>query len=208
MQPFDPVAALIVIIGLCIVGLTDFRSSVILYGLHSTVLGLLAISIGHARGESLLIVVGTAVMLAKGIAVPAYLIDAARRIGCRRDVGMIIAPPLQFFLALAGLSLMALLRPLRAEFPITALPALGVLMLGMLLMMTRRLAVSQILGFLLLENGIFLYTIAQPHSMPLVVEIGVLMDVLAGTMLAGLLAFRINRTFEHIDIAELKELRG
>jgi Hydrogenase 4 membrane component (E) len=78
----------------------------------------------------------------------------------------------------------------------------------MVLMVSRRLAVSQILGFLVLENGLFFYTIAQPHSMPLVVELGVLMDVLAGTMLAGVLAFRISDSFDHIDVTELTQLRG
>jgi hydrogenase-4 component E len=207
-HPFGPEAGAIVLIALCMIGLTDFRSSVMLYAVQSILLGFTAVSLGRLHAEPVLVIVGSAVVVLKGLAVPYYLIYAAKKIGCRRDVGMTIAPPLQFFMALIALSLLVLLRPLREEIPLTALPALGILMLGMLLMMTRRLAVSQIVGFLVLENGIFLYTIAQPHSMPLIVEIGVMMDVLAGTMLAGLLAFRINKTFEHIDVTELKELRG
>ena len=75
-------------------------------------------------------------------------------------------------------------------------------------MVSRRLALSQILGFLVMENGMFLFTVAQPHAMPLVVELGVLLDALVATMLAGLLIFKIRDSFEHIDVAELKRLRG
>ena len=205
---FDPVAALLVVLAMSMVGVTQFRSNVMLYGLQSVVLGLLAISIGRQQGEPLLVLSGVAVVLTKGILVPWYLAHAARKIGCRRDVGLIIAPPLLLFLAVGSLSLLLLANPFRDTLPASAPPSLGILMIGMLLMIARRLAVSQIIGFLVLENGIFLFTIAQPHSMPLLVEIGVLMDVLAGTMMAGLLAFRINRTFEHINVGELKELRG
>ncbi|MGO8671358.1 MAG: hypothetical protein ACLQVD_08365 [Capsulimonadaceae bacterium] len=208
LHPFGPGAAVAVVIGLCMIGLTELRTSITLYGMQSVALGLLAVVIGIGHREPVLVFVGSIVVLLKGIAVPLYFIFAARRIGCRRDVGMLVAPPLQFFLALGVLSLIALLRPLHQDLSSTALPAIGIVLLGMLLMLTRRLAVSQILGFLVLENGIFLYTIAQPHSMPLLVEIGVLMDVLAGTMLAGMLAFRINETFDHIDVTRLKELRG
>ena len=77
----------------------------------------------------------------------------------------------------------------------------------MILMISRRMAISQIVGFLVLENGIFYYTIAQPRAMPLLVELGVLLDVLAATMLAGLLAYRINDRFEHIDVTALDSLR-
>jgi len=207
-QPFDPGEALALILALCMIGLTDFQSGAALYGVQSAVLGMLAIYIGHIHHAPLLVLVGCAVVLLKGFAVPTYLRFAAHRLGCRRDGDMIVAPPLQLALALAGMSLLFLLRPLRDELSLSALPAVGIIMLGMMLMITRRLAVNQIVGFLVMENGIFLYTIAQPHTMPIMVEIGVLMDVLAVTMLAGLLVFRISSTFEHVDVAELTELRG
>jgi hydrogenase-4 component E len=58
-----------------------------------------------------------------------------------------------------------------------------------------------------LENGIFLYALTQTHGMPLMVEMGVLLDVLVGVMLAGLVIFRLNRSFEHIDVTQLRGLR-
>lgn len=205
---FEPVAGCTVLLGLWMVGLTQLPSKLTLYGLQTVALGMLAVWIGYRHGEPELVVAGSAVALLKGIAVPVYLGRAVRRIGCQRDEGLLLAPPLLLFLTLGALGALVLLRPFDAEISLSALPAVGLLLIGMVLMVSRRLAVSQILGFLVLENGIFFYTIAQPHSMPLVIELGVLLDILVGTMLAGLLAFRIRDSFEHIDVTELKQLRG
>jgi hydrogenase-4 component E len=205
---FEPVAGVAVLLGLWMVGLTQLSSKLMLYGLQTVALGMLAAWIGHQHGEPALVVAGIAVAMLKGIAIPVYLGNAVRRIGCRWDEGLLLAPPLLLFVTLGALGALVLLRPFHRDLSLSDLAAVGLLLIGMVLMVSRRLAVSQILGFLVLENGIFFYTIAQPHSMPLVVELGVLLDVLAGTMLAGLLAFRIRDSFEHIDVTELKQLRG
>ena len=63
------------------------------------------------------------------------------------------------------------------------------LLVGMLLMLTRRLAISQVIGFLVLENGIFLYALTQTRGMSLMVEMGVVLDVLVGVMIAGLVIY-------------------
>jgi hydrogenase-4 component E len=78
---------------------------------------------------------------------------------------------------------------------------------GMLLMLTRRLAISQIIGFLVMENGIYLFALTQTRGMPMIVEMGVLLDVLVGVMITGLLLFNIKKSFEHIDVTQLTDLR-
>jgi hydrogenase-4 component E len=85
--------------------------------------------------------------------------------------------------------------------------ALCLLLVGMLLMLTRRLAISQVIGFLVLENGIFLYALTQTQGIPLMVEMGILLDVLVGVMIAGVVIFRLNRSFEHIDVTQLRGLK-
>ena len=74
-------------------------------------------------------------------------------------------------------------------------------------MLTRRLAISQVIGFLVLENGIFLYALTQTQGIPLMVEMGILLDVLVGVMIAGVVIFRLNRSFEHIDVTQLRGLK-
>ena len=204
----EPVAAVLALLALWMIGVSHFHTTVVLFALQSAILGVLAIWIGCLHYELPLIFLGSAVLLLKGLAAPLYLSYAARKIGCRRESTQALAPPIQLFLAASAIALLGLSHPFRGELPATALPSIGILFLGMMFMVTRRLAVSQIIGFLVLENGIYLFTVTLPHPMPVLVEIGVLMDVLAGTMLAGLLAFKINTAFEHIDVTQLKELRG
>ena len=204
----EQIAASVVLLGLWMVGLTHLRSKLTIYGLQTVILGSLAVWIGIHHKEPALIAAGSAIAALKGIAVPVYLAGVVRRIGCRRDEGLLLAPPILMFLTFAALAALVMVRPYDEEFSLASLPAVGLLLIGMVLMVSRRLAVSQILGFLVLENGIFFYSIAQPHSMPLVVEMGVLMDILVGTMLAGILVFWISDSFEHIDVTKMKKLRG
>ena len=76
-----------------------------------------------------------------------------------------------------------------------------------MIMLTRRIALSQVIGFLVMEDGIYLFGLTQTKGMPMLIEMGILLDVLVGVMIAGLIAFRIKRSFEHIDVTMLSELR-
>ena len=204
----EPGAAAAVMLGLWMVGVTLVPTKLVIYGIQTLLLGMLAVSIGLRHHEIALVLAGSAVAVLKGGAVPIYLSFVARKIGCRRDEGVLIAPPLLLFLTVGALAALVLFRPFDDVFTAAALPAIALIMIGMVLMVSRRLALSQVLGFLVMENGMFLFTVAQPHAMPLVVELGVLLDALVATMLAGLLIFKIRDSFEHIDVAELKRLRG
>ena len=86
--------------------------------------------------------------------------------------------------------------------------SVALMLSGMWLMITHRLALMQVLGVLVLENGIFLAALATTFGMPLVIEAGVTFDLLIGVLLMGLLAFRIRDTFEHLDVSRLRRLRG
>ena len=85
--------------------------------------------------------------------------------------------------------------------------ALSLIFIGMLLMITRRLALSQVIGFLTMENGIFLYSVTQTHQVQMLVEMGRVFEVLIGVLVAGVFIFRINRSFEHIDVTDMRRLR-
>ena len=151
------------------------------------------------------------VLCTKAIAIPAYLSWAAGRLNLRRDSGTVLNPLMALLIGGGLLTAGYFLAP-RVAVPAlenvgAAGMALALLFIGMLLMLTRQLALSQIAGFLVLENGIFLYGLTQTHGMPLMVEMGVVFDVLVGVMVAGLVIFRLNRSFEHIDVTQLRGLR-
>jgi hydrogenase-4 component E len=64
-----------------------------------------------------------------------------------------------------------------------------------------------VIGFLVIENGIYLFSLTQTGGLPILVEMGVLLDLLVGIMIAGLLLHRIKKSFEHIDVTKLTGLR-
>lgn len=90
-----------------------------------------------------------------------------------------------------------------------ALPAaISLMLIGLFLMMNRKLAIMQIVGLVVMENGIFLAGIGTTNGMPLVIELGIFLDILVGVLIMGVLVFRINRSFDTIDTKNLRNLRG
>ena len=86
--------------------------------------------------------------------------------------------------------------------------AVSLILTGAFLMVSRRKALMQMLGLLVLENGIFLAALTTTFGMPLIIEMGILFDVLIGLLLMGIFTFRIRDTFEHLDVSRLRRLRG
>jgi len=81
-------------------------------------------------------------------------------------------------------------------------------MAGLFVIVARRKALTQVLGLLSLENGLFLAAISLTYGMPLVVELGIFFDVLVAVMVLGILVFRIRETFDSMDVSKLSRLRG
>jgi len=93
-----------------------------------------------------------------------------------------------------------------ARDPLAA--AVAIMLMGCFLMITRNKALAQILGLLILENGIFMAALVTTFGMPLVIEIGIAFDVLMGVFLMGLFTFRIRDSFADLDVSKLRRLRG
>lgn len=85
--------------------------------------------------------------------------------------------------------------------------ATACILLAFLMMITRRKAVSQVIGFLAMENGLFFAATSATYGMPMVVELGIALDVLVATLLFGVFFFHIRETFESLDIHHLEKLR-
>jgi len=81
------------------------------------------------------------------------------------------------------------------------------ILLSFLMMITRRKAVSQVIGFLAMENSLFFAATSATYGMPLVVELGIALDVLVGTLIFGVFFFHIRETFESLDIHHLEKLK-
>ena len=85
--------------------------------------------------------------------------------------------------------------------------AIAVVMLAFLMMITRRKAIAQVIGFLSMENGLFFAATSATYGMPMVVELGVALDVLVGVLILGIFLFRIREQFDSLDLHHLERLK-
>lgn len=198
--------------GVWMCGVTHIRAMLLGLALQTALLGLIAWLHGQEIHSSQYLILAGIVIAVKAMFIPAFLAWTAGRIDVQRDRGVSLNPSMALFTGCGALVAGYLLTPrvqgLLSKDPGAAGMALALLFIGMLLMITRRIAISQVVGFLVLENGIFLYALTQTHGMPLIVEMGVVFDVLIGVMVAGLVIFRLNKSFEHIDVTKLRGLKG
>ncbi|MFA6022310.1 MAG: hydrogenase-4 component E [Rhodospirillales bacterium] len=151
-------------------------------------------------------------LLFKALAVPFALHWLVERLGIHRTVetALSIGWTMIVGVALVALSIMLVLPVTAAATALTreslAL-AMSVVLLGMLMMITRRNAVTQVVGFMALENGLILAAVSA-KGMPLVVEISIAFSVLVAMTLFGIFFFRIRERFDSLDVAYLESYRG
>lgn len=86
--------------------------------------------------------------------------------------------------------------------------SISVILIGLFFMISRKKAIGQIIGFLVIENGLFTTAMFATEGMPLVVDLGIFVDLLSAVMILGIMVYRINEKFESIDIGKLNRLRG
>lgn len=86
--------------------------------------------------------------------------------------------------------------------------SVSVILIGLFFMISRKKAIGQIVGFLVIENGIFVTALFATHGMPFIVDIGILMDILVAVVIMGMMVFKIDEKFGNINVDEIKNLRG
>lgn len=148
----------------------------------------------------------------KAILVPMALHRIIRRLGIHREIETVvgIGQTMLAGMALVGLSLVVVLRVTPEADPLAREDiafALAVLLMGLLIMVTRRNAVSQIIGFMSMENGLVLAATGA-KGMPLVVEISVAFSILIAFIVIGIFLFRIRERFDTVDVSTLVRFRG
>jgi hydrogenase-4 component E len=79
--------------------------------------------------------------------------------------------------------------------------------IGLFVLVNRRTVLSQVVGLLIMENGLFLFTMALTHGVSLLIEVGIFVDILVGIIISSILLFRISRTFDSLDVGNLENLR-
>ncbi len=182
------------------------------FALQALVLSLSVSWQAWIQGAPHLFVTAAIALVFKAIIIPAALHKIVERLGIHREVEPAVGTGLTM---LAGMGLVALSTVLMLHLTQTANAfaredlafALSVILLGLLMMVTRRNAVSQVVGFMSLENGLILAA-AGAQGMPLVVEISVAFSVLVALIVIGVFLFRIRERFDSVDVAVMDNFRG
>lgn len=166
----------------------------------------------HTQNAPHLFVTAAIALTFKGLIIPIALMRIVRRLNIHRSIETALGVNLTL---LAGVGLVALSIVL--VFPVTAASgaltrenlalALSIVLLGLLMMITRRNAVTQVVGFMSLENGLILAAVGV-KGMPLVVEMSIAFSVLIAFIVFGMFIFRIRERFDTLDLQYLERFRG
>ena len=182
------------------------------FALHAVVLSASVAWQGFVQGAPHLLITATIALVLKGIIIPLALRRMVVRLGIHRTIETVvgIGPTMLAGMGLVALSMVVMLRATAEADPLAredlAL-ALSVVLLGLMMMVTRRNAVSQVVGFMSLENGLVLAATGA-KGMPLVVEISIAFSVLIAFIVIGVFLFRIRERFDSVDVAALDAFRG
>jgi hydrogenase-4 component E len=182
------------------------------FAMQSIALALAVAMQAHIQGASHLYITAALALFMKGIIIPEALRRIIRKMKIHRSIETVVSVNVTM-LAGVGLTILAIM----VVFPIAKMSgtvaredlafALAVILLGMLMMITRRNAISQVIGFMALENGLILAATGA-KGMPLVVEISVAFSVLIAFFVFGIFIFRIREHFDSIDVDDLSAQRG
>lgn len=182
------------------------------YALHALVLALSVAWQAFAQDAPHLYVTAGIALIFKAIVIPIVLHRMIARLGIHREIETVvgIGPTMLAGMGLVALSMVVMLRVTADADPLAREDlafALAVVLLGLLIMVTRRNAVGQVVGFLSLENGLILAATGA-RGMPLVVEISVAFSILIALIVIGIMLFRIRERFDTVDVQALDRFRG
>jgi hydrogenase-4 component E len=182
------------------------------FALQALVLALSVAWQAWAQGAPHLYITAAIALVLKAIVIPLALHRIIARLGIQRQIETVVGvgPTMIAGMALVALSMVVMLRVTPEADPLAREDlafALSVLLLGLLMMVTRRNAVSQVVGFMSIENGLILAGTGA-KGMPLVVEISVAFSVLVAFIVIGIFLFRIRERFDTVDVQALDQFRG
>lgn len=209
------VLALFLLADLALAGASRLKSAIRLVAGQGWAVGVLPVLLWDWQGDGCpgarIWSIAAVNALVKGLALPLLLDYAVRKARTRRELEPIVSFPLSrfivFLMAVGGFAVGRLLHVHETIASELAIPvAFTTMGTGLLLLCARKKAITQVLGFLVLENGISLFGAGILLEYGLVVELGILLDVLALVFILGIAVFQINRTFASTDTDRLNHL--
>ncbi len=205
-------SSIVLIFGILLLWRRSVSAYISSFRWQSAVLAAIIVMIGYFGNDPELYFVAAFMFILKVLILPRYLERMRIKLGVTREIDPYVNNATSLILAgLLVLLAYAVTRPLvlvgslptRGGIPL----AMGLIFVGLFVILSRKKALTQIIGFLVLENGIVLLAVLGTYGIPLVVEIGVFLDVLMGFLVMQVLVYHIHNTFESIDVDQLNQLK-
>ena len=211
-QLINLLAALLLLLAFAMISQRRILSLIHLYTAQGVTLVAATAVVGYVTHQQHLYFSAGITLALKVFLIPWILHRVIDRLGVRWDVETLINIPTTMLLGIV-----LVIFAFNLALPISALSAsiargtlgiaLACILLSFMMMITRSKAVPQVIGFLSMENGLFFAATAATYGMPMVVELGIALDVLVGILILGVFLFRIREQFDSLDIRHLEKLK-
>ncbi len=205
-------AALILLFAFVLVAGVRMPQIIRAYTLGSLALGLLAAAVAYYTKADHIYFVAIMTIVLKVIVIPRFLNYTVDRLKVKKEVEPLVSIPGSLLIC-GALTFVAyyIASPIIAQGSVITKNclaiSLAVVLIGFFVIIARRKAMTEIVGLLMMENGLFLAAISLTYGMPMIVEIGIFFDVLVAAIIMGIFAFKINHTFETVDTTFMRRLR-
>jgi len=205
-------SSLVLIFGLILLWRRGVTAYINAFMWQSIVLAAVTVIVARFGNVAELYWVAVCLLLLKGLVIPRLLRRMERRFSAERELepyvntatSMVVAGLLVLFGYAVTRPLVALSHlPTRVGVPL----AMGLVLVSLFVVISRKKALTQVVGFLMLENGLALLAVLGTYGIPLIVELGVFLDALMGFLVMQIFIYQIHETFESIDVEQLNRLR-
>jgi hydrogenase-4 component E len=205
-------ASMVLLLGIILLWRRSLHAYVVAFRWQSAVLAGLFVVVGFFGSDPELYGVAVVFIVLKVILIPIYLNRLEQKFGTARENHPYVNTATSLIVAgLLVLLAYAVTRPLvlastlptRGGLPL----AMGLVFVGLFVTISRKSALTQVVGFLVMENGIALLAVLGTFGIPLIVELGVFLDVLMGFLVMQVFIYHIHGTFESIDVQQLNQLK-
>lgn len=210
----DTLLVAVLILDLLIASTRKLKSSLWMNAIQAGLLALMPLLLSGGEFEFHIVVMSGAILLVRGLVIPRVLLWSVRSAPVSVESRSLVDPATAATLAAVLIVVsfgVGIQLPLPAAIPhfsdLLVPTAISTIMIGLMLLIVRTQALMQVIGYLTIENGIYLFGLALVRETPIVVELGILLDVFVGVFVMGIVLFHISQAFEHLDTTELSNLK-
>lgn len=207
----DPILVVVLLLNFVTLAASRLRTLIQAAALQGMLLGALIVLV-HGRLQVGVVAMAGVTLVLKGVVIPRMLFHAIREVVSRREVSPVVGFVASLFLGAIGTALALLFSktlPIAHEHVSSLIvpAALSTVLTGFLILMTRTKAITQVVGYLILENGVFIFGLLLMEAIPFLVELGVLLDLFVAIFVMGIIIHKISREFSSVSTRMLSELK-